>query len=187
MNTSESLSAACPMCFASIPKIAYFCTKCGTQLAHCPICTSLVLTGPTTCAVCGAQLSLPGKKQDITDPSISMRFQDATVFFRQDEKQTVDLSPLHQELHQPTFAEHPPLPTISQSSKDEILFNASDSVSLPEEVQSDEIQEQLTRRRRVSCGATARHSQIIRLPVSGFGGFLGDHSPRFSSSYQGSK
>ena len=179
MNTSESLSAACPMCFASIPKIAYFCTKCGTQLAHCPICTSLVLTGPTTCAVCGAQLSLPGKQQDVTDPSISMQFQDATVFFRQNEKQTVDLSPLHQELHQPTFAEHPPLPTISQSSKDEILFNASDSVSLPEEVQSDDRQEPLTgdEKRITRAGQRLGNYQIIRLlGEGGFGEvFLGEH------------
>ena len=73
-----------------------------------------------------------------------MLFQDATVFFRQGDKQPGDLSPLYQELPQHVFAEHPPLPTISQASKDEMLFTALDSVSLLEEVQSNEIQEQLT-------------------------------------------
>ena len=175
MNISESPFAACPMCFTLIPKFAYFCTQCGTQLAHCPICKSLVLTGPTTCAVCGAQLSLPGKKQDATDPSISMRFQDATIFFRQDEKQTVDFSPLHQ----PALAEHPPLPTISQSSKDEMLFAAVDSVSLPQEAQSDEIQEQLTAIENgiTRVGQRLGNYQIIRLlGEGGFGEvYLGEH------------
>ncbi len=179
MNISESPFAACPMCFALIPKFAYFCTQCGTQLAHCPICKSLVFTGPTTCAVCGAQLSLPGKKQDVTDPSISMQFQDATIFFGQDEKQTVDLSPLHQELHQPALAEHPPLPTISQSSKDEMLFTAVDSVSLPQEAQSDEIQEQLTAIENgiTRVGQRLGNYQIIRLlGEGGFGEvYLGEH------------
>jgi hypothetical protein len=141
MNTSESPSASCPMCSALVPKIAFFCTHCGTQLAHCPICTSMVLTGLTTCAVCGAQLFLPGRKLDVTDPSMSMQFQDATVFFRQGDKQQGDPSPRYQELPQPELAEHPPLPTISQASKDEMPFSALHSVSQSQEVQSDEIQE----------------------------------------------
>jgi hypothetical protein len=179
MNTSELPSAACPMCFASIPKIAYFCTQCGTQLAHCPICTGLVLTGPTTCTVCGAQLSLPGKKLDVTDPSISMQFQDATVFFRQGDKQQGDPPILHQELPQPALAEHPPLPTVSQVSKDEMPFTALQSVSLPQEVQSDEIQEQLiTEEKRITrVGQRLGNYQIIRLlGEGGFGEvYLGEH------------
>ncbi len=101
----------------------------------------MVLTGLTTCAVCGAQLFLPGRKLDVTDPSMSMQFQDATVFFRQGDKQQGDPSPRYQELPQPELAEHPPLPTISQASKDEMPFSALHSVSQSQEVQSDEIQE----------------------------------------------
>jgi hypothetical protein len=179
MNISESPTAACPMCFASIPKIAYFCTRCGTQLAHCPICKNLVLTGPTTCSVCGTQLFLPGKKQDISDPSISMQFQDATVLFSQDDKQTLDFSPPHQELDKLPNAEHPPLPIISQSSNEEMLFTALNSVSLPQEIEADEIQEQLTEIDNgiTRVGQRLGNYQIMRLlGEGGFGEvYLGEH------------
>jgi hypothetical protein len=179
MYISESSSAACPMCFVSIPKIAYFCTQCGTQLAHCPICKSLVLTGPTTCAVCGTRLSLPAKKHDTFDPSISMQFQNATVLLKQGDKQTVDLSPPHQELDQPALAELPPVPAISQPSKDEILFTAVDAVSLPKELQSDERQEQLTKIENgiTRVGQQLGNYQIIHLlGEGGFGEvYLGEH------------
>jgi serine/threonine protein kinase len=171
MNISESESAACPMCLASIPKIAYFCTQCGTQLAHCPICKSLVLTGHTTCAVCGTQLSLPGKKQDISDPSRSMLFQDATVFFRQDDKQTVDLSPPHQELDQPASAD---LPIANQSSNEEMLFTALNSVSLPQEIEEQLIVKENEIER---IGKRLGNYQIVRLlGEGGFGEvYLGNH------------
>ena len=179
MNISKSPSATCPMCFVSIPKIAYFCTRCGTQLAHCPICKSLVLTGPTTCAVCGTRLSLPGKKQDISDSSISMQFQDATVFFRQDDKQTVDLSPPHQGIDEPTSAEHPPLTISSQSSKEEMQFTALNSILEPQVIQSDEILEQLKEVENGTTRAGQRlgNYQIIRLlGEGGFGEvYLGEH------------
>jgi len=175
MNTSESLSAACPVCFASIPKNAYFCTQCGTQLAHCPICKNLVLTGPTTCAGCGAQLCLPGKKQEIADPSISMQFQDATIFFRHDDKQTVDLSPLQQ----PAPAEHTPFPDIRQPPKDEMLPTGKDSVSLPQEQRPAGVQEQLTETENgiTRVGQRLGNYQIVRLlGEGGFGEvYLGEH------------
>jgi serine/threonine protein kinase len=179
MNTSESPSAACPMCSALVPKIAFFCTHCGTQLAHCPICTSLVLTGPTTCTVCRAQLSLPGRKLGVTDPSMSMQFQDATVFFRQETRQPDDPSPLYKEPPQPVLAEHPPHPTVSQAYKDEMPFTAIHSVSLPQETQPDEIQEQLTaeEKRITRVGQRLGNYQIIRLlGEGGFGEvYLGEH------------
>ncbi len=179
MNTSESPSAACPMCSASVPNSAFFCTHCGTQLAHCPICRNLVLTGPTICAVCGAQLSLPGRKLDVTDPSMSMLFQDATIFFRQEDKQAGDPLPLHQVLPQPVLPEHPPLHTVSQASEEEKPFNVLDAVSLPQEVQSNEIQDQLTaeEKRVTRVGQRLGNYQIIRLlGEGGFGEvYLGEH------------
>jgi serine/threonine protein kinase len=178
MNTSESPSAACPICSALIPKIAFFCTHCGTQLAHCPICTSLVLTGPTTCAVCGAQLSLPGRKPNVIDPSMSMLFQDATVFFRQEDKHAGD-PPLHQELPQPVLTEHLSLPSVSHASKDEMPPTALVSVSLPQEVVSDELQEQLTSEEKIitRVGQRLGNYQIMRLlGEGGFGEvYLGEH------------
>jgi hypothetical protein len=175
MNISESSFAACPNCFVSIPRVAYFCTRCGTQLAHCPICKSLVFTGPTTCSVCGSQLSLPGKNQDTFDPSISMQAQGATVLFSQEVKQIDDRSPLHQA----TQEEHLIIPGITQPSNEEMLFTVPNSVSLPQELHNAEIQEQLVEIENgmTRLGQRLGNYQIIHLlGEGGFGEvYLGEH------------
>jgi serine/threonine protein kinase len=179
MHASESPSASCPLCSALVPKIAFFCSHCGTQLAHCPICKNLVLTGPTTCSVCGAQISLSSRKLDVGEPSRSMQFQDATIFFRQGDQQPGNPSPPHQALPQPVVAEHPPFPIVSQISEEEKPFNVLDAVSLPQEVQSNEIQEQLTteEKRVTRVGQRLGNYQLIRLlGEGGFGKvYLGEH------------
>lgn len=179
MNISESPSASCPMCSALVPKIAYFCTHCGTQLAHCPICKNLVLTGPTTCTECGAQLSLPSRKRDVTDPSMSMLFQDATIFFRQEDKQPGNPPLLNQEPPQLVLAEHQPLPIDSQISEEEKPINVLEAVPPAQEVQSNKIQEHSTseEKRVTRVGQRLGNYQIIRLlGEGGFGEvYLGEH------------
>jgi hypothetical protein len=124
MNRLGPSPESCLMCGVAVSKAVSHCTQCGTRLTRCPLCATLVLTGPTTCTGCGTQLSLPKINAHFPEPSLSMKFLDATIFLEPQNKGPNDVLPLQQE-------ESKPEPAGSFSSPQEADVPVLPPLSLP--------------------------------------------------------